>query len=109
MSEFEGPGAQSPKANDDLAELTRGFLRRKREEFQPFLRTARLDLEGLANAAHRLRGAGGAYGFDALSEVAERLEGAAAREQAEAARQSLEELLALLDRLQSAGKAGGDR
>ncbi|MEM9387369.1 MAG: Hpt domain-containing protein [Pseudomonadota bacterium] len=84
----------------DLAELTRGFLRRKQEEFVPLSRGPRLDLEGLANAAHRLRGSGGAYGFDVLSEVAERLEQFAAREQHDAAREALAELLDLLERLQ---------
>ncbi len=90
----------SRDSDEDLAELTRGFLRRKREEFVPFARASRLDLEGLANAAHRLRGSGGAYGFDALSKLAERLEAAAAGERDEAAREALEELLSLLDGLQ---------
>ncbi|MEO0422368.1 MAG: Hpt domain-containing protein [Pseudomonadota bacterium] len=101
MSDAGGQDGQSSGADQDLAELTRGFLRRKQEEFVPLSRGPRLDLEGLANAAHRLRGSGGAYGFDVLSDIAERLEQAAAREQHDAARQALTELLALLDSLQA--------
>ncbi|MEO0973752.1 MAG: Hpt domain-containing protein [Pseudomonadota bacterium] len=87
------------RPDDDIADLTRSFLVRKRAEFEPFADAQHLDLEGLANAAHRLRGSGGAYGFDALSEVAERLEKAAAREQPAAARAALEALMDLFDRL----------
>lgn len=101
MSDAGRQDGQPSGADEDLAELTRGFLRRKQEEFIPLSRGPRLDLEGLANAAHRLRGSGGAYGFDVLSDIAERLEQAAAREQHEAARQVLSELLDLLDSLQS--------
>jgi HPt (histidine-containing phosphotransfer) domain-containing protein len=82
-----------------LDALTTSFLRNKQAEFGVLAQASPPDLSAIAVAAHRLRGAGGAYGFDALSEAAALLEAAAGDRDVDAARRALQQINKLLSSL----------
>jgi histidine phosphotransfer protein HptB len=65
----------------DLAEIVPGFLENRRRDVQ-FLKTAlqHNDLRTIRVLGHRMKGDGGGYGFDTISEIGEALELAAAQQ-----------------------------
>jgi CheY-like chemotaxis protein/HPt (histidine-containing phosphotransfer) domain-containing protein len=74
----EAPLYSDLENDDDIAELVRTFVASLPER-QRSLREAfdRGDLVGLMRLAHQLKGAGGGYGFQPITDAAERLEHAA--------------------------------
>jgi len=65
----------------DLAEIVPGFLENRRRDVE-FLKTAlqHNDLRTICVLGHRMKGDGGGYGFDTISEIGEALELAAAQD-----------------------------
>jgi len=104
--------AAREKLNARLAELAVRYLRRTADETID-MRNAATRLQGgetmavheIERAAHRIRGSGGMFGFNAVSDVASRIELAAADGS------GAPELLALIDELekqvQAATRVGG--
>jgi chemotaxis protein histidine kinase CheA len=84
------------KQDRSLDALTASFLEHKLAEFRLLSDAASPDYPALAVAAHRLRGSGGAYGFDSLSEAAGVLEAAANSRDVDAARAAMQHVTALL-------------
>jgi HPt (histidine-containing phosphotransfer) domain-containing protein len=83
-----------------LEEIVPGFLENRRRDVQT-LETA-LQENNLAQIqliGHRMRGDGGGYGFDAISSMGAALEQAAAREDRDAIRRHIAELIDFLDRV----------
>ena len=83
-----------------LEEIVPGFLENRRRDAQT-LETA-LQENNLAQIqliGHRMRGDGGGYGFDAISTMGAALEQAAAREDRDAIRRHIAELIDFLDRV----------
>jgi HPt (histidine-containing phosphotransfer) domain-containing protein len=65
--------------DESLSDLIPGFLERKRVDINGILEaTSRRDYESISRAAHRLKGEGGSYGFDQMTEMARLLEDAVA-------------------------------
>jgi HPt (histidine-containing phosphotransfer) domain-containing protein len=63
------------EVDEDLSDLIPGFLARKRAEVASiFDAVARRDYEAIGRIAHRIKGEGGSYGFDAMSEIGRSLE-----------------------------------
>ncbi len=61
-----------------LSDLIPNFLERKRDEISGILTAvARHDYQSIGDTAHRLKGEGGSYGFDAITEMGRALEHAA--------------------------------
>ncbi len=78
----------------DLAPIVPGYLENIRQDGAAMQEAlGRGDLKMVRRLGHNLKGTGGGYGFDALSEIGARLEAAALREDAEAARRHVGELL----------------
>ena len=62
----------------------------------------RVDFETVGHLGHHLRGSGGAFGFQAITDLGAALEGSAEREDADASRRSLGELSCYLRDLETA-------
>ena len=72
------------KVDKDLEDLIPGFMRRRHEDVQ--LLQASLtagDLEKIRATGHSMKGTGGGYGFDELSQIGAGLEQAAAAKDAD--------------------------
>jgi HPt (histidine-containing phosphotransfer) domain-containing protein len=83
-----------------LEEIVPGFLENRRRDVQTL--EAALQENNLAQIqliGHRMRGDGGGYGFDAISTMGAALEQAAAREDRDAIRRHIAELIDFLDRV----------
>jgi HPt (histidine-containing phosphotransfer) domain-containing protein len=85
----------------DLRELIPGYLENRRKEL-PRLREAlaQNDFPAIQRLAHRMKGEGGGYGFDAISAIGLGLERAANERDTSAIHSGLEELGSYLDRVQ---------
>jgi HPt (histidine-containing phosphotransfer) domain-containing protein len=86
--------------DEGLEEIVPGFLENRRRDVKT-LETAleQNDLNTIGVIGHRMRGDGGGYGFDAISEIGEGMEQAAARQDKEAIRRHLSKLDDFLARL----------
>ncbi|NOT23038.1 MAG: Hpt domain-containing protein [Nitrospiraceae bacterium] len=86
--------------DEGLEEIVPGFLANRRRDVQT-LETAleQDDFNTIGVIGHRMRGDGGGYGFDAISEIGEGMEQAAARQDKVAIRRHLSKLEDFLARL----------
>ncbi len=85
----------------DLKDLIPGFLERRREDVSK-LRAAldAPDLETLRVTGHSMKGTGGGYGFDGLSEIGAAIESAAKRGDVDTVRTQVARLEDYLSRVQ---------
>ena len=83
-----------------LEEIVPGFLENRRRDVQT-LETAlqQHDLNTIRVIGHRMKGDGGGYGFDAISTIGDGMERAAAREDWDAIRRHIVELIDFLARV----------
>ena len=86
--------------DEGLEEIVPGFLENRRRDVQT-LETALAQnyLHTICVIGHRMRGDGGGYGFDTISEIGEGMEQAATRQDREAIRRNLIKLEDFLARL----------
>lgn len=85
----------------DLSDLVPGFLARKREDAAAIIRAAEVgDYSALASIGHKIKGEGGSYGIDAISEIGAAVEHAAKACDLPAVRQCAQQLVAFLDDLE---------
>ena len=89
--------AQDDDSFIDLVEEFLGGLPRRIEEFDTAL--AGNDFDSLRRCAHQLKGAGGGYGYPALSDLASRVEKDAMETQAQACIDGVGELKELIARM----------
>ena len=67
------------EVDEDLSDLIPGFLTHKRGEVATiFDAVTRRDYAAISSLAHRIKGEGGSYGFDSMTEMGRSLENAAA-------------------------------
>ena len=86
------------RIDPDLRDLVPVFIAHKREDTQAIVAAiARADYEALGQLGHRIRGEGGSYGFEELTEIGTSLEIAAKARNLAAIRKSAQELTAYLD------------
>lgn len=87
--------------DQDLKELIPGFLARRHDDVRK-LRAAldARDVDAVRVTGHSMKGTGGGYGFDGLSEIGAAIEIAAKGGDLEAARGGLERLVDYLERVQ---------
>ncbi|HEV2171019.1 MAG TPA: Hpt domain-containing protein [Candidatus Binatus sp.] len=89
------------EVDEDLSDLIPGFLARKRAEVAAiFEAVARRDYEEISRVAHRIKGEGGSYGFDAMSEMGRSLQHAAAIRDDGAVTTLARQLLSYLDHIE---------
>ena len=83
-----------------LEEIVPGFLENRRRDVQT-LETAlqQNNLAQIRTIGHRMKGDGGGYGFDAISTIGDGMEQAAAREDRDAIRRHIAELIDFLARV----------
>ena len=67
------------EVDEDLSDLIPDFLTHKRDDIDTiFEAVAQRDYAEIGRIAHRIKGEGGSYGFDAMTEMGRSLEHAAA-------------------------------
>jgi HPt (histidine-containing phosphotransfer) domain-containing protein len=89
------------EVDEDLSDLIPGFLTNKRADIDTiFEAVARRDYAEIGRIAHRIKGEGGSYGFDAMTETGRSLEHAAALRDDSAVTTLARQLLSYLDRVE---------
>jgi HPt (histidine-containing phosphotransfer) domain-containing protein len=85
----------------DYEDLIPGFLANRGRDLQRMLAALETgDFDGIRFSGHGLKGLGSTYGFDAISDLGERIEDAALAEDAGAINRLLSEFRDYLERLQ---------
>ena len=89
------------EVDEGLSDLIPGFLAHKRDDAAQILEavTAR-DYESIARIAHRIKGEGGSYGFDTMSELGKSLEQAGAMRDEGAVAALARQLLSYIDHVE---------
>lgn len=85
----------------DIEELVPGFLQNMREDVKTILHALEKgDYETIRILGHSMRGSGGGYGFDAISDIGHSVEDAAKGENSEEIKKLANELSSHLDRVE---------
>jgi len=101
MKDISGGGTIQVEIDSELEPIIPGFFESRRKDCEllgQLLETG--DLDEISRLGHRLRGAGGSYGFDAISEIGLALERAAAIKDKGSIAASCEKLLNYLQHVQ---------
>jgi len=101
----DGPEQQEGKipihVDPDLSDLIQGFLEKRRKDSAAMLTALdRSDFETVRILGHSMKGAGGGYGFDAISEIGAALEQAAKGNNSEEIRKQVSDLCSYLERVE---------
>lgn len=89
------------RIDPELASLIPGFLQNRRQDVSSLLEAVqRGDFETARILGHSMKGSGGGYGFDAITEIGGHIEVAAKRSDAVDIRTHVEALLLYLDRVE---------
>ena len=98
----EQQGGKIPiHVDPDLADLIPGFLDKRRTDTAVILAALdRSEFETVRILGHSMKGSGGGYGFDAISEIGAALEQAAKRNNTDEIRQQVSDLCSYLDRVE---------
>ncbi len=89
------------EVDPDLSDLIPGFLAHKRDDVAAiFEAVTRRDYAEISHIAHRIKGEGGSYGFDLMTELGRGLEQAAATRDDGAVTTLARQLLNYMDRLE---------
>jgi PAS domain S-box-containing protein len=87
--------------DQDLSDLVPGFLARKREDARAVLAAVEHgDSEAIARLGHKMKGEGGSYGLDAVTDLGRELEQAGKDRDFDAARRLGHDLMNFLERLE---------
>jgi histidine phosphotransfer protein HptB len=85
----------------DLSDLVPGFLSRKREDLQRILEAlGKGDYAIVTHLAHRIKGEGGSYGFDRMTEMGRAMEDAARKQDSATVERLSRDLLNWLDHIE---------
>jgi len=89
------------EVDPDLIELIPDFLTRKQIDLQTLNEAlANSDLAAIAALGHRIKGEGGSFGFDVVSEIGAALEAAGKNGDSESARRLVADLSAYLEKVE---------
>jgi len=87
--------------DEDLLELIPGYLENRRHDIREINNAlVQDDFETIRSLGHKMKGSGGGYGFDAISDIGRALENAAKDRRAQEIRDQLERLQYFLDNLE---------
>jgi HPt (histidine-containing phosphotransfer) domain-containing protein len=85
----------------DIADLIPGFLENRHKDIKTIGEAVTQgDFETIRVLGHSMKGAGGSYGFDAITDIGGSLEQAAKGKDAEAIQRSVQELALYLDHVE---------
>jgi HPt (histidine-containing phosphotransfer) domain-containing protein len=85
----------------EIADLIPGFLENRRKDIKAMDEAlSQGDFETIRLLGHSMKGAGGSYGFDAVTDIGKSLEDAAKDNNAKEIQRSVGELAAYLDRVE---------
>lgn len=85
----------------DLADLIPGFLKNRRNDLAAMQEAlARAEYDTIRILGHSMKGAGGGYGFDAITDIGAVLEQAARDMNPDAVRKGLQDLCSYLNRVE---------
>jgi len=85
----------------DIADLIPGFLENRHKDIKTMGEAlTQGDFETIQVLGHSMKGAGGSYGFDAVTDIGKSLEEAAKNNNAEGIQRSVGELAAYLERVE---------
>jgi HPt (histidine-containing phosphotransfer) domain-containing protein len=89
------------EVDPDLIDLIPAFLTRKRADLQTLKSALESgDLDAIGALGHKIKGEGGSFGFDTMSEIAAALEATAKRGDRESARQLISDLSDYLEKIE---------
>ena len=89
------------RVDPDLADLIPGFLENRRRDMGRIWEAlARNDYETIRILGHSMKGSGGGYGFDAITEIGDALERAAKNADCKEMRKQIDELTLYLHRVE---------
>ena len=87
--------------NPEIADLIPGFLENRRKDTETMGTALQQgDFETIRILGHSMKGAGGSYGFDAVTDIGKSLEQAAKDKDAEGIQRSVQELSLYLDHVE---------
>jgi len=100
LPQVKPPDRITVSIDKDLEDIVPVFLNNRRKDLQT-LRTAlsQHDFETIRTLGHRMRGDGGGYGFDAVSQIGATLESAAIRRNRPVIQQQTQQLEEFLTRV----------
>jgi HPt (histidine-containing phosphotransfer) domain-containing protein len=85
----------------EIADLIPGFLENRKKDTESIGEAlAQGDFETIRILGHSMKGAGGSYGFDAITDIGKSLEQDALAKNSEEIKRSVQELSAYLDRVE---------
>jgi len=85
----------------DIADLVPGFLENRHKDIKTMGEAVTQgDFEAIRVLGHSMKGAGGSYGFDAITDMGKALEQAAMAKDSDGIKKSVQELSAYLDRVE---------
>jgi HPt (histidine-containing phosphotransfer) domain-containing protein len=85
----------------DIADLIPGFLENRRKDIKTIGEAVTQgDFETIQILGHSMKGAGGSYGFDAITDIGKSLEQAAKNKDAEGIQRAVQELAIYLDQVE---------
>ncbi len=85
----------------DLEDLIPGFLKNRRNDLEALAKALEQgDFESIRKLAHTMKGVGGGYGFDAITDISREIQQAAEDQNAEGIRKGIKELSSYLDRVE---------
>ena len=89
------------RVDPDLADLIPGFIENRRKDIAAIIEALdNGDFEPVRSLGHSMKGAGGGYGFDAISDMGAALETAAKSEDSDSVRRHTDELSSYLERVE---------
>jgi HPt (histidine-containing phosphotransfer) domain-containing protein len=88
------------KIDSDLEELIPGFLENRKIDVENLRKATSIkDLKAVQSIGHSIKGVGGGYGFESMSEIGAAIEAAGKSEDIEEAKEQIEQLGDYLARL----------
>ena len=87
--------------DEEIEDLIPGFLDNRRKDVNALKEAlARNDYETVRTLGHAMKGAGGGYGFDTITDIGSSLENAAKKNNTEGIRRRIDELADYLERVE---------
>jgi HPt (histidine-containing phosphotransfer) domain-containing protein len=87
--------------DEELRDLIPGYLENRRKDITAIAGALdRGDFEAISSLCHKIKGSGGGYGFDEISEIGRACEDAAKRSQAQEIRDQVNRLQDYLDNVE---------